>query len=79
MYGNIGAKPGILNVELFFKALYIGYTSMVKISSIMILAFLMGHISAELNTGQYIASITSGVIPSGFSISFIFLIAAVML
>jgi Na+/H+ antiporter NhaC len=51
---------------------------MVKISSIMILAFLMGHISAELNTGQYIASITSGVIPSGFAIGFIFLIAAVM-
>lgn len=53
---------GILNVENFFKELYIGYASMVKISSIMILAFLMGHISAELNTGQYIASITSGVI-----------------
>lgn len=69
---------GILNVENFFKELYIGYASMVKISSIMILAFLMGHISAELNTGQYIASITSGVIPSGFSIGFIFLIAAVM-
>ena len=44
----------------------------------MILAFLMGHISAELNTGQYIASITSGVIPSGFAIGFIFLIATVM-
>ncbi|HFW3716037.1 TPA: Na+/H+ antiporter NhaC family protein, partial [Salmonella enterica subsp. enterica serovar 6,7:y:-] len=69
---------GILNVENFFKELYIGYASMVKISSVMILAFLMGHISAELNTGQYIASITSGVIPSGFSIGFIFLIAAVM-
>ena len=63
---------GILNVENFFKELYIGYASMVKISSIMILAFLMGHISAELNTGQYIASITSGVIPSGFAIGFIF-------
>ncbi|AID90599.1 TPA: sodium:proton antiporter [Klebsiella michiganensis] len=44
----------------------------------MILAFLMGHISAELNTGQYIASNTSGVIPSGFAIGFIFLIATVM-
>lgn len=69
---------GILSIENFFKELYIGYASMVKISSIMILAFLMGHISAQLNTGQYIASITSGVIPSGFSIGFIFLIAAVM-
>ncbi|HGP2369221.1 TPA: Na+/H+ antiporter NhaC family protein [Salmonella enterica] len=69
---------GILNVESFFRELYIGYASMVKISSVMVLAFLMGHISGELNTGQYIASITSGVIPSGFSVSFIFLIAAVM-
>ncbi|MGL5385293.1 MAG: Na+/H+ antiporter NhaC family protein [Serratia sp. (in: enterobacteria)] len=69
---------GVLNIENFFKELYIGYASMVKISSIMILAFLMGHISAELNTGQYIAAVTSGVIPSGYSIGFIFLISAVM-
>ncbi|HEJ7035251.1 TPA: Na+/H+ antiporter NhaC family protein [Serratia marcescens] len=69
---------GVLNIESFFKELYIGYASMVKISSIMILAFLMGHISAELNTGQYIAAVTSGVIPSGYSIGFIFLISAVM-
>ncbi|ENP3611513.1 sodium:proton antiporter [Salmonella enterica] len=69
---------GILNVESFFRELYIGYASMVKISSVMILAFLMGHISGELNTGQYIATIISGVIPSGFSVSFIFLMAAIM-
>lgn len=69
---------GILNVESFFRELYIGYAGMVKISSVMIFAFLMGHISAELNTGQYIASVTSGIIPSGFSVAFIFLVAAVM-
>lgn len=69
---------GIFNAESFFKELYIGYASMVKISSVMILAFLMGHISAELNTGQYIAEITSGIIPPGYSIGFIFLISAIM-
>jgi tetracycline resistance efflux pump len=69
---------GILNIESFFKELYIGYASMVKISSVMILAFLMGHISAELNTGNYIASVTSGVISPGFSIGFIFIISAIM-
>jgi Na+/H+ antiporter NhaC len=69
---------GILNIENFFKELYVGYASMVKISSVMILAFLMGHISAELNTGNYIASITSGVISPGFSIGFIFIISAIM-
>ncbi|EKR0896842.1 sodium:proton antiporter [Salmonella enterica] len=69
---------GILTVERFFKELYTGYASMVKISSIMILAFLMGHISAELNTGEYIASVTSGIIPPNFAIGFVFLIAAAM-
>ncbi|MFB2865473.1 Na+/H+ antiporter NhaC family protein [Aeromonas sp. MdU4] len=69
---------GILNIESFFKELYVGYASMVKISSVMILAFLMGHISAELNTGNYIASVTSGVISPSFSIGFIFIISAIM-
>lgn len=68
----------IMTVERFFKEIYIGYASMVKISSIMILAFLMGTVSADLNTGQYIASVTSGVIPPGFSIAFVFLISAIM-
>jgi Na+/H+ antiporter NhaC len=72
------ALRGILNVENFFKEIYIGYASMVKISSIMVLAFLMGQVSADLNTGQYIAAVTSGVIPGGVAIGFIFLISAVM-
>lgn len=68
----------VLNIETFFKELYIGYASMVKISSVMILAFLMGTVSSDLNTGAYIAEITSGVISPAFSIGFIFLISAVM-
>ncbi|MDX7998565.1 sodium:proton antiporter [Xenorhabdus sp. Reich] len=68
----------ILTIETFFKELYIGYASMIKISSVMILAFLMGSVSADLNIGAYIAQITSGVIPAGFSIGFIFLISAIM-
>ncbi len=39
---------------------------MLKISSIMILAFLMGNVSAELNTGAYIAEVTQGVMAPGF-------------
>ncbi|WP_312953048.1 Na+/H+ antiporter NhaC family protein [Superficieibacter sp.] len=69
---------GILSVENFFKELYIGYASMVKISSVMVLAFLMGQVSADLNTGQYIAAVTSGVIPGGVATGFIFVIAAIM-
>ncbi|CDG23003.1 putative Na+/H+ antiporter [Xenorhabdus poinarii G6] len=68
----------VLTIETFFKELYIGYASMIKISSVMVLAFLMGNVSADLNTGAYIAQVTSGIIPAGFSIGFIFLISSIM-
>ncbi|MBE8596189.1 Na+/H+ antiporter NhaC family protein [Xenorhabdus sp. BG5] len=68
----------VLTIENFFKELYIGYASMIKISSVMVLAFLMGNVSADLNTGAYIAQMTSGIIPAGFSIGFIFLISSIM-
>jgi len=69
---------GILKIDSFFKELYAGYAGMVKIASVMVLAFLMGRVSAELNTGQYIATVTHGVISGGFAVGFIFLTAAVM-
>ena len=68
----------VMNVDTFFKELYIGYANMIKISSVMILAFLMGSVSSDLNTGAYIAQVTSGVIAPGFSVGFIFLISAIM-
>ncbi|MCW2254746.1 Na+/H+ antiporter NhaC [Providencia alcalifaciens] len=68
----------LLNIDNFFKELFIGYANMLKISSIMILAFLMGNVSAELNTGAYIAEITQGVMAPGFSVGFIFIISAIM-
>ncbi|EMH6402233.1 sodium:proton antiporter [Providencia rettgeri] len=68
----------LLNIDAFFKELFIGYANMLKISSIMILAFLMGNVSAELNTGAYIAEVTQGVMAPGFSIGFIFIISAIM-
>ncbi|MEQ5316134.1 Na+/H+ antiporter NhaC family protein [Providencia vermicola] len=68
----------LLNIDSFFKELFIGYANMLKISSIMILAFLMGDVSAELNTGAYIAEVTQGVMAPGFSIGFIFIISAIM-
>ncbi|MGP1947094.1 MAG: Na+/H+ antiporter NhaC family protein [Arsenophonus sp. NC-PG7-MAG3] len=68
----------ILTIENFFKEIYIGYASMIKISSVMILAFLMGNVSSDLNTGAYIAQISSSALPAEFSIAFIFLISAIM-
>ena len=83
MFGTLVAfvwflARGILTIESFFKEVYIGYARMIKISSVMILAFLMGNVSADLNTGAYIAQISSDILPAGFSVAFIFLISAIM-
>lgn len=68
----------IFTLDTFFKEIYIGFSGMVKISSIMIFAFLMGGICGDLHTGAYIAKISSSVIPPSLTIGFIFLISAVM-
>lgn len=68
----------IFTIDSFFKEIYIGFASMVKISSVMIFAFLMGSICGDLHTGAYIAKISSSVIPPSLTIGFIFLISAIM-
>lgn len=72
----VGRK--ILDVEAFFKHLFAGYASMIPLGAIMTLAFLMGNVSGDLNTGAYITQSIDGIIPSGFSAAFVFLIAIVM-
>ncbi|MFA0414957.1 Na+/H+ antiporter NhaC family protein [Vibrio renipiscarius] len=72
----VGRK--ILNVESFFTHLFAGYASMIPLGAIMTLAFLMGNVSGDLNTGAYITQSIDGIIPSGFSAAFVFLIAVVM-
>ncbi|CAH0532548.1 hypothetical protein VST7929_00379 [Vibrio stylophorae] len=69
---------GMMNIENFFKHLFAGYSSMIPLGAIMTLAFLMGSISGDLNTGAYITNAIDGIIPSGFSAAFVFLIAAIM-
>lgn len=68
----------IFTIDSFFKEIYIGFASMVKISSVMIFAFLMGSICGDLHTGAYIAKISSSLIPPSLTIGFIFLISAIM-
>lgn len=68
----------LFTIDSFFKEIYIGFASMVKISSVMIFAFLMGSICGDLHTGAYIAKISSSVIPPSLTIGFIFLISAIM-
>ena len=68
----------ILTVERFFTELFAGYGSMIPLGVIMALAFLMGNVSGELNTGAYIIRAIDGIIPSGFSATFVFLTAVVM-
>lgn len=68
----------ILSVENFFSELFKGYGNMIPLGAIMTLAFLMGSVSGDLNTGAYITQLIDGIIPSGFSAAFVFLIAVVM-
>lgn len=72
----VGKK--LLTIDSFFTHLFDGYASMIPLGAIMTLAFLMGNISGDLNTGAYITQAIDGVIPSGFSAAFVFLIAVVM-
>ncbi len=69
---------GILTVESFFRNLFDGYATMIPLGAIMTLAFLMGNVSGDLNTGAYITQSIDGIIPSGFSAAFVFIIACVM-
>ena len=68
----------ILSVEKFFSELFAGYGTMIPLGAIMTLAFLMGSVSGDLHTGAYITRMIEGIIPSGFSATFVFLIAVLM-
>nr|BET44633.1 MAG: Na+/H+ antiporter NhaC family protein [Candidatus Aschnera chinzeii] len=68
----------ILTFEIFFNEIYNGYTSMFKITCVMLLAFLIGKVLNELNISVYIADIFVGILPSQFSVVFIFIISSLM-
>ncbi|MBD1567275.1 Na+/H+ antiporter NhaC family protein [Vibrio sp. SA48] len=72
----VGLK--LLDIESFFQHLFKGYATMIPLGAIMTLAFLMGNVSGDLNTGAYITNAIDGIIPSGFSAAFVFLIAVIM-
>ena len=69
---------GILTVDSFFKHLFDGYATMVPLCLIMVLAFLMGNISGDLNTGAYITHAIDGIVPVGFAAAFVFVIGCIM-
>lgn len=68
----------VLSLDAFFRHLLAGYSDMIPLGAIMSLAFLVGDLSADLQTGQYITQLIDGVLPAGLSAAFVFLIAAVM-
>lgn len=69
---------GMLTIDEFFKELFKGYATMIPLGAVMTLAFLMGNISGDLNTGAYISGAITGALPSGFSAAFVFIIACIM-
>ncbi|WP_217541080.1 Na+/H+ antiporter NhaC family protein [Vibrio metschnikovii] len=68
----------VLSLDAFFRHLLAGYSDMIPLGAIMSLAFLVGDLSADLQTGQYITQLIDGVLPAELSAAFVFLIAAVM-
>ncbi len=72
----IGAR--VLSLDDFFRHLLAGYANMMPLGAIMSLAFLMGDLSADLHTGQYITQVIDGILPAGLSAAFVFVIAAIM-
>lgn len=69
---------GIMGIEEFFRHIFAGFGTMIPLGAVMTLAFLMGNVSGELNTGAYISQTMDGFIPAGFSAAFLFVIAAIM-
>ncbi|WP_438887744.1 Na+/H+ antiporter NhaC family protein, partial [Bacillus cereus group sp. BC330] len=65
----------VLSLDAFFRHLLAGYSDMIPLGAIMSLAFLVGDLSADLQTGQYITQLIDGVLPAELSAAFVFLIA----
>ena len=68
----------IMGMKLFFDELINGYKSMMTLTIIMVLAFLIGNVAGDLNAGGYLASKMQGVVAPGLTAAIIFLLACII-
>ena len=68
----------IMGMTQFFDELINGYKSMMTLTIIMVLAFLIGNVAGDLNAGGYLASKMQGVVSPGLTAGIIFLLACII-
>ena len=68
----------VMSWEKYFYELKIGAGSMVGIGAILLLAFALGEVTVELQTGPYLASLVQGSLHPSYLAALIFVIAALI-
>ncbi len=68
----------IMSVQEYFKELKEGAGNMVGIGAILLLAFSLGEVTVEMNTGPYLASLVEGMLNPSFLAGVIFIVAALI-
>lgn len=67
-----------MKMHQFFDELVNGYKSMMMLTVIMVLAFLIGNVAGDLNAGGYLASLMQGAVSPGLTAAIIFLLACII-
>jgi len=69
---------GVMSVEKYFKEAKEGAGNMVAIGAILLLAFSLGEVTVEMNTGPYLASLVEGMLNPSYLAGLIFIVAALI-
>lgn len=68
----------IMTLQKYFEALKTGAGNMVGIGAILLLAFALGEVTVELQTGPYLASLVQGELNPSYLAGLVFIIAALI-
>jgi len=69
---------GVMSYKTYFQELKIGAGDMAGIGLILLLAFALGEVTVELQTGPYLASLVEGLLNPVYLAALVFLISAMI-
>jgi Na+/H+ antiporter NhaC len=69
---------GVMSYKTYFQELKIGAGNMMGIGLILLLAFALGEVTVELQTGPYLASLVEGLLNPVYLAALVFLISAMI-
>jgi Na+/H+ antiporter NhaC len=69
---------GVMSYKTYFQELKIGAGDMMGIGLILLLAFALGEVTVELQTGPYLASLVEGLLNPVYLAALVFLISAMI-